>query len=241
MKKIIIAITWIFILCFLASCAAKVTPVRPTTEGPLHIIDKNYEINKPQSAYVGEEIIHVKDHWVESTTQKKMKSLNDFKIELHATMYSGSEDNTYVITSKGMHEDTKIYFIEIPGLMNTYGINEYGKWHGFFAGKNRLFETAAVIKPQDTKFELVKETIYDLLEGRGFMNYEILFTGTTADSMNFLYREYTAEDLARPAFHQNLTYPIDTEIIRFRQTRIKIHEVSSESIKYTVLEDGLSE
>ena len=95
------------------------------------------------------------------------------------------------------------------------------------------------IIPEDTEFEFVEETEID--QSKTFINYEIVFTGTTANSMNFLYREYTAADLARPAFHQNLTYPINTEIIRFRQTRIKIHEVSSESIKYTVLEDGLSE
>jgi hypothetical protein len=91
------------------------------------------------------------------------------------------------------------------------------------------------IRPVNTTFELVKDETIDTKAG--FTNYEIIFTGVTKDTINLLYREYTSDDLARPAFYQNLTYPVDALFIRFKQLKIKVLYVNDESIKYAVVED----
>jgi hypothetical protein len=52
-----------------------------------------------------------------------------------------------------------------------------------------------------------------------------------------LYREYTPDNLARPAFYQNLTYPKDSSYVRFKQLKIKVNAVTNELIKYIVEED----
>ena len=52
-------------------------------------------------------------------------------------------------------------------------------------------------------------------------------------------REYTSEDLARPAFYQNLVYESNKKRIRFKDTIIEIHEATNEKIVYTVISDGL--
>lgn len=69
-------------------------------------------------------------------------------------------------------------------------------------------------------------------------SYEIIFSGKNETSLNFTYREYSKEDLARPAFYQDLTYQPDAKQIRFKDFTIKVHDVSNEKITFTVIEDG---
>jgi len=170
-----------------------------------------------------------------------MRSLNDFKLETGHATHNGFVGDTYDIEGIFTHQERELYLIRIPEIRFIYGITEDGGWSGIAVNPtgNTFFTSTANLTPEETRFELVKETEVDT--SQGFINYEIVFTGTTGDSMNLLYREYTPENMARPAFYQSLTYPLDTDVVRFKQVRIKIHEVTSESIKYTVLEDGLSE
>ena len=72
----------------------------------------------------------------------------------------------------------------------------------------------------------------------GDVNFEILFEGKTGTALNFLYREFTSEDMAKAAFFQNLTCPVDSKTFRFKKIRIGIVDVTDEKITYTVLEDG---
>lgn len=132
-----------------------------------------------------------------------------------------------------------VYLIKFPNIpVSKFGITKEGKWANFIVGDmNQIQLNIAQIIPENTQFQIVKESQIDSTQG--FTNFEIVFNGITKDAINLLYREYTPDNMARPAFYQNLTYPIDTEIIRFQNIRIKIHTISNESISYTVLEDGL--
>jgi len=68
---------------------------------------------------------------------------------------------------------------------------------------------------------------------------ELIFAGKNNVSLNTTYKEYSYNDLARPAFFQNLTYQANAQQIRFKDFLIQIHDVTNEQITYTVLEDGL--
>jgi hypothetical protein len=52
--------------------------------------------------------------------------------------------------------------------------------------------------PKNTKFKLVEEEKINV--AGGFTNFEIIYTGKTGQSINLLYREYSPDNLARPAF-----------------------------------------
>lgn len=71
------------------------------------------------------------------------------------------------------------------------------------------------------------------------LSYELIYTGKNDVSLNFLYREYTGKDFARPAFTQNLTYQANANQIRFKDYVFKIHKATNEQITYTILEDGI--
>jgi len=62
-----------------------------------------------------------------------------------------------------------------------------------------------------------------------------VYTGKGEDGLKLLYREFTPDDLARPAFYQELTYGSDAKVIRFRKLRIAVELADYEMIVYTVL------
>ena len=65
--------------------------------------------------------------------------------------------------------------------------------------------------------------------------YELIYQGINGSVVNISYREYS-QDLARPAYQQDLNYTLesgDTQI-NFRDTRITIHSANNNQITYTV-------
>jgi len=73
--------------------------------------------------------------------------------------------------------------------------------------------------------------------GGGGFRYELLYQGLSSNVVGLLYREY-ADDLARPAFQQDLNYtlqPIGPTEISFRAIRIRIHSADNNKIRYEVL------
>ncbi|MGR3174778.1 MAG: hypothetical protein ACUZ8N_09285 [Candidatus Scalindua sp.] len=92
------------------------------------------------------------------------------------------------------------------------------------------------IDPPDAKF--INKDITTIDTDQGYENYELIYTGKDKQALHITYREYSPEDLARTAFFQNLTYPSDAEVIRFKDYKILVDDATSESITFTVAEDG---
>lgn len=66
--------------------------------------------------------------------------------------------------------------------------------------------------------------------------YELLYQGIDNGVVRIAYREYT-ENLARPAYSQNLTYTLEPNAgtrMRFRDVSAVIHAANNNQIKYTV-------
>jgi hypothetical protein len=68
--------------------------------------------------------------------------------------------------------------------------------------------------------------------------YELIYQGIDGDTVRIAYREYT-ENLARPAFSQDLSYTLEEPLtdIRFRDVQLTIHEANNNQITY-ILESG---
>lgn len=90
-----------------------------------------------------------------------------------------------------------------------------------------------VFEPADITFlPVVKTDETAIAAGE---NYEIIFTGRDESSLRFQYREYTSEDMARPAFSQDLTYPATSSTIRFRGLTIEVQRVGNDDLTYRVV------
>jgi hypothetical protein len=63
---------------------------------------------------------------------------------------------------------------------------------------------------------------------------ELIYVGKSKDTIRLSYREYI-NDMARPAFHQDLTYDLaESREIAFRDLRIEVLEATNSTIKFFV-------
>ncbi|GHS86746.1 hypothetical protein FACS189487_01590 [Campylobacterota bacterium] len=71
-----------------------------------------------------------------------------------------------------------------------------------------------------------------------FLKSELLYQGISNNTINVLYREY-ANDMARPAFFQNLSYSLEgksSTIIRFKDASFEIIKADNNGMSYKVLQ-----
>lgn len=217
-------------------CCPNLQPFNTRDLGSSHIFTKNYNLGQEKSAYVGEEIVRLKDYYVEKKQITKMKASNDFTI----WNITGSKNDEFNLVGTVEYSGMKHYVIQFNQRPVTgFLIDRYGNFTGDrlrLDGKRVAYIGKANINPTNTKFFIVELEKID--SRKGFVNYEIVYTGRDKESIKFMYREYTTSDIAKPAFYQNLTYNISSKFIRFKNLRIQIVGADDERIKYVVLEDG---
>jgi len=109
------------------------------------------------------------------------------------------------------------------------GVNGYGSW-------TTTGVSFSIDRPE-TKFPIVKRV--EVVKDKPYENWEIIFTGRAGENITLVYREFTPDDLAKPAFYQNLTYNLEKEkTFQFRKLRVEVVRVTNEAITFKVLSDS---
>lgn len=90
--------------------------------------------------------------------------------------------------------------------------------------------------PSRLTYERIEEVGESAVGGEG--RFELLYQGAGGGILRLTYREFTGEDLARPAFTQEVSYDLTangpTEI-RFKGALIQVEEASNTALRYSVL------
>jgi len=241
-RKIQISI-FLLSLLLLGGCAT-ITPIRPSKVEK--IFEKNYGVGKILFAKVGEPMIRVKDFYVREGPG--VQPSDDFFIKAGNFSILGCKDEKYPIVGETKIRNKRFLVIRMIGCIRgriprVVGllIDENGKPY-----PERLinledpfnsywYSKRISVDPSDLKFHRIKKCVHD--KERGYINFEILYTGVSENTLRLLYREYTSKDLARPAFYQTLTYDRKQDIITFKGIKIKVIKADNTGIKYIVLED----
>lgn len=77
------------------------------------------------------------------------------------------------------------------------------------------------------------------ISGKKILTYELIYNGTDGNSIKIGYREYSGDDIARPAFFNEVIYNKNQSIITFKGFKIQIIKADNESIKFKVLSHEL--
>ena len=245
----------IFISSFLTySCAPTITyehsSYKNTSVEMEPIFERNYELGASNKVNVGEALIKVKKYRSVSYTSGLMRATNDFIIGgfggfsededitinntvkiYHPPNNLPDKGNDYVqlsLTTKiGKKEHTLSFLVDKDGYPYQLGKLLPGK-------RSNNYDIPLDITPAETRFMHVSENEKHLT----YLNYEILYSGVLDQTIRFNYREFTSNDIARPAFYQELYYDKGQEFIQFKDTKIKILNISNENIDFIVIEDG---
>jgi hypothetical protein len=118
-------------------------------------------------------------------------------------------------------------------------LNDDGSFEGS-AINNLNSEMGFSYKPDPADAKMISDTVSTVDKTKGYINFELVYGGTTGDSIQVLYREYTPDDMARPAFTQQLVYSLASKHIRFRDIQVDVTEANNEHIAYVVTADGMA-
>lgn len=215
---------------------------------------KSYKIGEKKTISIGNPIVRWQEATIKTTlTPKKYIAKSNFELKgkydkerklfrtnihikepkdteyyhIGATSYNGT---TYHVIAKNMKDNEHYLLINERGELNkNVLIDEHLD--------RKLISEDINSSPDDIVF--IEGSNENTSQTVG-LSREIIFGGVNNITLNATYREYTPDDMARQAFYQNLVYQTSAESIRFRDFKIKVHEVTNEQITFTVLEDGLT-
>jgi len=240
MKNYFSVVSVIFVLS-LSGCTQQIKPSLRTYLGSDRVYTKNYSVGQKQVAYVGESIVKVKDYKVKKYSSKTMRASDDFVISGGIVTIAGDRNTDYVVRGSTTLNSNEYSVLNIPASHSVLGvlINKDGTVHNKVLNGDIVLIYDFKSEPENLTFSPGKDEEIDI--NSGYLNYELVYGGTDGKSINIAYREYTAEDLARPAFYQNLVYDSNQKQIRFRGTVLSVHEATNEKFVFTVISDGLGE
>jgi hypothetical protein len=231
-------------LSILAGCASvspATSPGTPPVVSFEQVVERSYTLGKEHVAFVGGVIARVKDYRVEKTTrQGSMHASRDFSLFYPILGPTVHVKTTDVIPIVGTTErDGATYrLISLPRVpLVKLLITDDGRLEGsgLGLGDARMGYNYST-DPPGVMFQL--DTSTSTVTSAGYLNFELVYSGVTKDSVRLLYREYTQQDLVRPAFSQDVVYERDASTIRFRNVLIRVLQAAGEQIRFAVLEDG---
>jgi hypothetical protein len=181
-------------------------------------IERNYSLGTPARVYVGEAIVRVKDFWeLEAGHRARVTGTTE------------KDGQTFRLVQLSDPKAAALWFlINEDGTFEGSAVNQIGQRMGF------------TYMPEPSAMKFTAREFVRTDRAKGWTNFEIVYSGATKDTINLLYREYTPDDLARPAFTQALTYDRSSPELRFRQVLIEVLALDNQSIEYVVREDGLA-
>jgi len=224
----------------IAGCAT-VEPYAPQVLSTRHVVDRSYTVGKEQSASVGDAIVKVKDYYVKNSSSTAVRA--DMAFTLRApplAQFDIPQGTAATVIGKTVDSGVAYRLVVLPQFPAvSFLLRDDGTFHG--SGLNRggahMGWTYTTV-PSNARF--VPDASDVVETSRGYTNFELVYGGATGDSIQVLYREYTQNDLARPAFSQQLVYSKASKRFRFKNVQVEVKEANNERMVYTVTADGLA-
>jgi len=221
-------------------CTAHVRPISTSYQGSERVFRKNYEIGQKLAAYVGEPIVKVKSYKIDRFKSLLMRPTDDFVISGGLVTIIGSKNIDYLVIGQTTIENQTYTVVSTPSdRAQNKGIliKPDGTVYNKVLNRGKIMVYTFDISPPDLKFYKTEDE--KRIVDADYINYELIYGGTDGKSITVTYREYTKNDMARPAFYQNLVYESGQRRIRFKKTVLEIHEATNEKIVYTIIDDDL--
>lgn len=214
-----IRVAAVLCLFLVSACAAGFEPLSPRP-----VVLRNYEIGQTRSATVGEPIFRVQ----QAREVPTFVVLRDQRVPgLARPVQQGmrfiavGRDSVGNFRLSHAAYDVDGWFIVAPD--------------GTVAG----FNPSGSVRPSRLRLDqplFRRET--EVGNQPGAFTAELIYSGLANGVVRAVYREYV-DDLARPAFSQELQYDLAADrTIAYKSIRVQILEATNSAIRYQVLDDG---
>lgn len=213
-----------------------------------HVVTRSYQLGAPRTVTVGEPMVKVEDYWVEVTERPVAVPDKSFTLSGGVVDLSFVGGREYPVRGRIDHGGGSYAVVpnsDNPSAYQAALVAADGTPYSRIVttgpqlyGDHVMVAYTMKATPADAK--LIRQRATSVVSAKGFINYELLYTGMNASGINLTYREFSPEGMARVAFFQNLTYPSEAKTISFKQLRIGVEKASADGITFSVLEDGAS-
>lgn len=216
------------------------------TIGPKNtIIGSGRTIFPEQGSYaagIGDSIVG----WVDYNTKERFYDYafpsEDFRINEDSPyeMLTGKKDSKYRILATVDYQNEEYFVIELEadhyGACKNVYLTKSGKLLGVIATRDGRLECSTTmdsISPSSVTFEIKESSETGKYNG---LFSDIIFLGVSNGDMKFQYREFVSDKLGRRIprkdYYQEFTYPVDTDIVIFKNIKFKVVDVSPSRISY---------
>jgi hypothetical protein len=226
---------WVILLVLVSACQ-RIDQAAPQLSASMPVREKNYQLNEPQYAYVGAPMVRVKDYYAIRNTRDTAIASNDFTVSpTIGFSKSGKKGSAYKIIGKTSY---KVLQMGHYGLMLDEDGTPINSVIDLSSPLHNIFFPSFNISPPDTTFNVISDVIVD--RSKPFTYFELLYSGIEGDLLRIAYREYSPDNLVRPAFSQDLTYPVFQSELTFRDLKLEVLFSDSQKVWFMVVEDGVS-
>ena len=219
----------LFCMVAVISGCASVQPYQSTESASTeHVVEQTPQIGEVETSTVGSTMVRVKDYYVSTT---EMNTLKIVSLPVGDKFWQGvSVGQEYPIT--GIMKRNGIEYLlagcsALQGALTCVHVNPVTLvsegWGNslFFGGKGA-----------GAKYK--REVIEEVSSSSGFTNFELVYSGVSNNVLRLKYREFSPDDLAKPAFFQDLSYSMDDSSVFFKNIEIDVLEANNRLIKYVV-------
>jgi hypothetical protein len=233
---------WIVLLCAVAGGCATVEPLAPAPPASEHEFERNYEIGKVESAFVGQPLVKVRDYFVQHPEAAIVRADKSFRMLMppvvHADVAQGAAARI-VGTTQRNGKTYRLVILPDSGASNLRMLlNDDGSFEGS-AINNFNTEMGFSYRPDPPDVRMVADPATSVDRSKGYTNFELVYGGAAGDSIQVLYRENAPEGSACAAATQPLVYSLASKHIRFRDIQIDVREATNDHIFYVVTADGM--
>ena len=227
----------------LDGCSMTMRPEGPRSAGAERQYTKNYTIGEKKTVNVGDAMIKFQDYWVERIESPVVSPERTVNLEGGLVDITFNAGQKYAVVGRIAFDGVEYSVVPVKNSPDVPAalIKQDGTLLNRVARIMPNGEVVVVVYSMtvsDPTVRMVRDSEQHIATTKGYQNFELIYTGTTATSLNITYREFSPEGLARTAFYQNLTYEAGSKLITFKNFRVAVESASSESITFTVVSDG---
>ncbi|MBV8975914.1 MAG: hypothetical protein JO261_04090 [Alphaproteobacteria bacterium] len=224
----------------LTSCVSVEPPAARQDLGVQHVSQKSYTLGATAEARIGDDVVKVEDYSVSQTALDEVEVTSDFAIEHPAYSHSFRKGEVFPLAGSVDFDGQSYDVMKVGHIGIVFGSDGtvYRKIVNNLERTNRRIPAIPVTMVWDFQAQPpgphLKRKVNRKIEATA-KNFELIFAGLTADAIRVTYREFAPDNSSAAGFAQELSYPIGSKQMRFRNLAIEVIEAKPDRLTYKVV------
>jgi len=227
----------------LAACVSIEPPPAQQNLGDRRINQKSYVLGQVSVARIGDDLLKVEDYSVSETALDQVEVTSDFAIDHAAYSHSFHKGETFPLAG-GVEFDGKTYNVMKVGHIGIVFGDDGVVYRKIVNNLEHKTRRGVPVIPVAMVYDFeaqppgphLKRQISRKITATG-KNFELVYAGVTSDSIRITDREFAPDNPSAAGFTQELSYPLASKQIRFRDLTLDVLEAKPDALKFRVISD----